>query len=98
MARDLGIQEIPPGQRGWDSPTNTNFERFKERVENVPLPLPLVYKTTPAAGAIQLSTYAAADFLGCFAYLTDAATIATNGHMIYSDGTSWKYVKSEAAV
>ena len=94
----LDITNVDPSVRGWDAIIAQDFANVKAAYESVPLPHCLVYKTTPLAGAVDIATLAAADYYGCTVYVTDAATVATNGHLAYSDGSTWKYVKSEAAV
>lgn len=99
MARpELPILDIDPAVRGWDGPVAENFSQIKDFYENKPSPHCLVYKTTPMTGAVNISTLPAADFFSCTVYVTDAPSVATNGHLAYSDGASWKYVKSEATV
>jgi hypothetical protein len=99
MARPaLGFSTIAPQQTGWDAQVDDNFTEVKEKLTIQPFPLSLVYKTTPYSGALHLSDLDAADYLGCYMHLTDPASIAANGHMIYSDGVDWLYVRSGSAV
>lgn len=95
---ELSPLAITPQQLGWDASVDTNFSELKEKLTVKPIPLPLAYKTTPYTGATNISTLSASNYEYCYMHLTDAASIATNGRLIYSDGTDWRYVKSDATI
>lgn len=89
---------ITPQQAGWDANVNSSFDTLKTMIVR-PFPLALVYKTSdPGGGVPQLSTLDPADYDKCVAMLTDPAAPATDGHMIYSDGSQWLYVKTLSVV
>lgn len=84
--------------KGWDSMVDTNFTRIEELMELKPFPLRTVHRATPSEGSALFTDFAAGDYVGCYAHLVDAAAPATNGYMIFSDGTNWRYQRTHTVV
>ena len=89
---------IDPKARGWDALVTANFQALQTMLNAQPWAPLLVHKTTPTDGSVALSGFAAADFPRCYLELVDAATPATNGYLIRSDATNWRYAKSNTVV
>lgn len=79
---------------GWDEVVDDNNDSLRENLFLAPYPLPLVHKTTEDSESSPLSNFAASNYKWCMALVVDATTPATNGHLIYSDGTNWLYSRS----
>lgn len=92
-------KEIAAKGAHWDSTVDQNFSDIKTKTNINPLALSLVHKTTGSADSLPLSDFDPTEYFpGCYAHLVDAASPSTNGYMIYSDGSNWKYVKSNSNV
>lgn len=88
---------IAPQTRGWDAKVDSNFINIQTLLAG-PLPLGLVHKTTPAMGSLAIAGFTVADYVGSYAHMVDAATPATNGYLIFSDGTNWRYQRTHTII
>lgn len=82
----------------WDSTVDQNFAAVKDTLTIKPFPMPLAHVASASEDSILLSTLDPALYSRCYLHLVDAASPSTNGYLIYSNGSTWKYVKSETAV
>jgi len=82
----------------WDQTVSDNNDTLRNLLFLKPYPMPLVHRSAANEGSVALSTYAAADYKWCYAHVVDPATVATNGYLIFSDGTNWRYHKSNNTV
>lgn len=83
---------------GWDQTVDDNNDTLRSLLFTGPFPIFLVHRATANEGSTLLSTLAAADYKWCYAHVVDPATVATNGYLIFSDGTNWRYSKSNNTV
>lgn len=87
------------GQAGaWDETVTDNFDTLKENLFTGPYPLTAVHWDDPDENSVALSTFDAADYPWCILIQVDVNVVATNGRLIYSDGTNWRYQKSNNVV
>ncbi len=99
MARPTLVPKAIAAQGAhWDSTVDQNFADVASALTIKPYPMPLAHKTTASEGSTLLSTLDPALYSRCYLHLVDAASPSTNGYLIYSNGTIWKYVKSDASV
>ena len=80
----LTLQTVDPQQAGWDAVINSISTALHTHLMGQPL----------AAKVYTVGTLpAAASYQHCFAFVSDG----TQGRVMYSDGTSWVYVRVQAA-
>lgn len=89
---------IDPKTRGWDALVNDAMAQLIALHNTLPFAPLLVHKTTPADGSLALSGFVASDYPRCYLELVDAASPSTNGYLIRSDASIWRYAKSNTAV
>lgn len=82
----------------WDQTVDDNNDTLRTLLFTEPFPMVTVHSAAASEGSVPLSNFAATSFAFCTAMLVDAATPATNGYLIYSDGTNWKYQRTDTNV
>jgi len=85
----LNIDQVTPGQAGWDVTVNNATAEIKTFVAGQPLALK-VY--TVASGGSQLP--AAASYQHCQAVISDPAS--GKSRLVVSDGTNWRYAGDDS--
>lgn len=99
MARPTTTLDTINNQAGaWDIIISGNFDTMRTLLFLAPYPMPLVHRSVANESSVALSTYAAADYKWCYVHVVDPATVATNGYLAFSDGTNWRYSKSNNTV
>lgn len=95
MARpDTTLSAISSQTGGWDSTVDENSTKLQQLLFQEPVPLSLFHRSVASEGSSPLADYDAADYAFCKGMIVDPASAATNGHEIYSNGTSWIYSRS----
>lgn len=94
----LTCDDIAPQTRGWDGRVDTNFSKVEQHVNLTPFALCLLHRSTPTGASQPIASFPAVDYNQCYAHLVDPATQATNGNLIFSNGTNWIYQRSNAVV
>lgn len=95
MARpDTTLASINAQAGNWDQIVDTNTDKVEEFLFQKPYPIPVVHIAAGDEGSTPLSGYPAASYKWCVAIVVDPASVGTNGNLIYSDGTNWKYQRT----
>ena len=96
MARpDTTLLAIDSQAGDWDATVDQNTDKIELFCFQEPYPMPLVHNSVADSGSSALSGFAAGSYKWCVCLLVDAATPATDGYMIYSDGTNWRYQRTD---
>lgn len=99
MARpDTTFDNVDSQQAGWDATVDDNKDKMRQLLFLNPYPMPIFHRAAPDSASALLSDFAAADHKWCVGLLVDPVTAATNGYQIFSDGTDWRYTKSNTVV
>lgn len=99
MARPTLVPQAIAAQGAhWDSTVDQNFADVASTLTIKPYPMPLAHVASASESSTLLSTLDASVYSRCYLHLVDAVSPSTNGYLIYSNGTIWKYVKSDASV
>ncbi|MCB1116895.1 MAG: hypothetical protein KDK71_10550 [Chlamydiia bacterium] len=83
---------------GWDQTIDDNMDTLRSLLFVGPAAILHVHWDAPSEGSTALSTFAAASYAWCIAIQVDVNNVSTNGRLIYSDGTNWRYQKSNNIV
>jgi hypothetical protein len=92
------ILDVEGQAGGWDETVTDNNDTLKASLFTGPYPLTLVHWDAPNENSVALSTFSAANYKWCILFQVDVNNVSTNGRIIYSDGTSWRYQKSNNVV
>ena len=102
MARPTTTLLTINGQAGdWDQTVDDNNDTLRTLLFTEPMAMTHVHRSTASESSTLLlggGGLAAASYAWCVAILVDPATVATNGVLIYSDGTNWRYQKTNTIV
>lgn len=96
----FGQLEIEFGQASWPADANGNFAAVRQHLDGQPHQHKRLQRisasNTSLGGVLNLTDYPAANYEGHYGYLVDPES-GQKRH-IYSDGTNWKYVLTDANV
>ena len=95
---NTSFTDINSQNGNWDQTVDNNFDKAENLLFNDPMPLTNVHIAVANEGSTLLSTFAPANYKWCTAIVVDPALPATNGHLIYSDGTNWIYSRTGTIV
>lgn len=99
MARPDTTLASVDGQVGdWDQVVDANNDKIEQLCFQEPYPLSHVHDSTADESSSPLADYDAADYKWCIAILVDATSPGTNGYLIYSDGSDWRYQRTDTVV
>jgi hypothetical protein len=91
---NTNLTDIDSQNGNWDQTVDANNDKLESLLFAAPVPISNVHIAVADEGSTLLTGYAAASYAFCIAIVVDPATPATNGHLIYSDGSNWIYSRS----
>ena len=104
MPRPATLLDALNSQVGnWDQTVDDNNDTLRSLLFIGPYPMITVHRSAASEGSVPLFGFPSpgfdpALFAFCTVMVVDALNSATNGHMIYSDGTDWRYQRTHTIV